>query len=166
MHDLSQNKYIADICGNDSLTLNSFLFGGHIVETRTDCRQFYGKVCDMLALLNFNIHLSGYKYLAALTVMYLACKDYDEDEALDEIAVHYAIDAHYVVDGIAEIIENNSSFISSAAALLYVQLHTIDCRCFGDVMDILGALFKLHYNYTVDEVELRQAQTPLTPLLG
>lgn len=166
MNDLSDNKFITELCGGDDLTLNSFMFGGHKVEKWVACRHFYNSVYDMLALMSFNIHLFGYRYLTRLTAMYLACGDYDENSALADIAQHYGTDVRYVVAGITEIIDRNTDFISAASKLLHARLHTSDCRCIRDAVEILGAVYKLHYNFTVDEDELKNLDISVFPIIG
>lgn len=164
MHDISKNRFLTEFRGKDELTLNSFLFNGHISQKHVGYKKFYNSVYSLLATLGFNIHMTGYRYLAALTVMYIAFSDYEENSAIEAVANHYGIHAKYVLPELKGVINRNTEFISSASHLLYTQLHTHDCACITDAVEIIGAIFNIYYNFTVDETELIDNEEVVIPL--
>lgn len=164
MHDLSQNRFLKDFRSNDELTLNSFLFNGHVAQKRVGYKRFYNSVFNLLATLSFNVHMTGYKYLVALVVQYLAFTDYEEDKAIEAVAYHYGLEIKYVLPELKGVISRNTDFISSASHLLYTQLHVNDCANVGDAVEIIGAIFKIYYNFTVDEREFIYNDEVIVPL--
>ncbi|MCH5162605.1 MAG: hypothetical protein J1G38_03850 [Clostridiales bacterium] len=166
MNDLSDNRFIAELCGRDELTLNSYMFNRHVPQRQLDVEEFYSTVYGLLAALSFNIHLSGYAYLAGLAVMYLAFDDYDENVAITAISDYYSIEDSYVIAGITELININTQLISTASHLLNTQLYPRDCSSIDDVLQIIGVVFKMYYNFTVDNNKLKKAEHDVAPLQG
>lgn len=166
MNDLSDNRFIAELCGKDEITLNSFLFNGRVEKNQVDCKRFYQCIYGLLATLCFNVHLSGYKYLAGLTVMYLVNDSYNEIDAYSALSDYYGIGENDVAACIAESINVNTNFISSASHILNNQLYPRDCKYVHDVLEIIGAVFKITYNFTVDEDEINRIKSSVVPIQG
>lgn len=164
MHDISDNRFIAEFYGKEDLSLNSFLFNGHTASKHVSYDRFYKSVYNLLATLSFNIHMTAYKYLAALAVMYLAFDRYQEDTAIEMVMDHYGVDADHLLADLRGLIERNTDFISAASRLLNTQLYPRDCTCISDVIEIIGAIFKLYYNYTVDVNELIDNSVKAMPI--
>ncbi len=154
MRDLSDNKFLADYQrSGDELTLNSFLFSYRTEQKSVGIYKLYESVFELLAALGFNFHYSGYKYLAGLVTMYFVRNDYDEHNAVTELSVRYDVSEDYVFANIADVCEMNEKFILLSSYLLNKRLTAQDCGDISTVVEIIGAIFKLYYNFVVSDDE-------------
>lgn len=155
MNDLTANRYINYRNRKDSrFTLNSFLFETAVSEKTVDGETLLSAVRDLLAVLRFKIQLLGYKYLSRLIVLYLADSEYSEARALKQIAEYYRADTKFIYSNIALNIAANKDFPEIAAQLLNIDAESVKCNTVSDAVEIVGAIFKIFYNYSVaDEKE-------------
>lgn len=154
MHDLSQNRFLVRRrYPSRDFTLNSFLFGEGALEKYTDYEGLISDVRNLLAILGFRYYLSGYNFLARLVAAYLTDDNYDEDASIAEIAEQYTSDGENVCANICTAVEHNDAFIEKAARFMDIPLYGDDCNSISDVVEIVGALFKIFYNSVTDETK-------------
>ncbi len=152
MNDLSNNKYLVGrIKPLKDYNLTSYLRGEPIVPRDGDADKIFLTVCDLLALTGFKFQFTGFRYIALLTTHYLIKNEFDLNAALDDIANICGMSLGYVKANIDGILKSNKKFIHIASKILGEHLN-ISVPTAGDAVEILGAIYKIHYNYiTADE---------------
>ena len=146
MHNLSNNKYIHSR-DSGAYNLNKFLFGESVPPKAVSGEQFTLAVHDLLDSLGFALYLTGYKFLAHITELYLIQDDYTLDGAIKSTSDAYRTTEKRVIDNILTSIRENKSFIPMSCRLLLRRIDCITTNTIGDAVEILGAVFEKYYNY-------------------
>ena len=150
MRELSDNKYIANCVGTGgTYNLNRLMFGEIAAPQSVSGKEFTFAVHDMLDSVGFALHLTGYKYLAAVTERYLLDDDYTFDKAVKEVGSIYRTTEKRVHDNIIASISENQSFITVAQKLLRLGISPLSIKSVSDVVEILGAIFIRYFNYNL-----------------
>lgn len=134
-----------------NLSINDFVFGGCVTEKLVSSDELLSEVRNLTSALGFNVHLSGYNYLTRLTAIYLVKDDYDEADAISMVSDYYRISVSSAVSNIVEIISENTEFLPTASYLLNTAISAEDCVYIRDAVEIIAALFKIYYNYIVED---------------
>lgn len=161
MHDISDNRYMA-VRGNmfDGYSLSDFLHNEFAVERRTDINELMLAVYGSMMLNGFNMHLAGFYYLASLTARYIIKSDYNENTAITAIAEAKGTTEDYIRTCIKSCIELNVSFKATAGKALDISINDGTKLSLTDTVEILGAIFKIYYNYTVETEIMKEDKNP------
>lgn len=160
MHDISDNIYIADrINPLESYTLDRFLHNELAVERKADLNDVRLAMYNILLSHGFHLQLCGCSYLAALAARYVVQSDYDEQKAISDIAISTGIDCSYIVACIKGSILRNKEFIVVARKTLCMNI-PFDKTDITDIVTIIGALYKVYFNYTVDSEHFEEDDNP------
>lgn len=154
MNKLTDNKFLIRRNYFDQrLSVNDFIFGGCVAKKCVSAEKLRTELRNLTAALGFDIHLSGYDYLVGLTVLYLSSDAYREKDCIARIADHYRVSTNNVIANVTEIISINCEFLPTASYLLNTHITEEDCTYISDAVELIAALFKIYYNYVVDETE-------------
>lgn len=163
MNNIDSNKYLAGrVKPLKEFTLRSYLHGEPIVPQFSDdpadiMRLNYAMLC----YLGFKEQYPGTTYLASLVTRYILTTDFDLDIAVKTIAKAYGTTGKHVLVNILGELKENTRFAEHAEKLLDISFdreHVFDVK---DTMEILGACFKLYYNYISDREDLFIDRYPL-----
>ena len=160
MHDISDNIYIKHrVNPLASYTVNSFLHNELAIERKTEIDDVIRAVYNILLLHGFHFQLNGCKYLASLVTRYIVKSDYDEQKAYTAIALATGSSEEFVIGCINGSIMRNKEFIPTARKTLRANI-TLDKTSITDVVTIIGAIYKVYFNYTVDTEQLEEDDKP------
>lgn len=152
MNDISDNRYIKNRKHNlRDYTVFDFLYREIAVERVTGIDKIMLVVNNILAIHKFNIHYLGFKFLASLAARYIVKHDYDQESAIAAIANNYGTSTEYVCGCIIASINNNANFLTVASKSLGQPLDICGSVTIGDAVEIIGAVFKIFYNYKTDD---------------
>lgn len=133
-------------------SLQAFMHRETAVERAVDLDQIRLSIANLLALHGFNIQLAGYKFLISLITHYIVKSDYSEEATIEIISKVNGTYPKFVTDCMTSCIRNNDRFIDIAAVSLGNQVHKLPQKpTIADVVEIIGALFNIYYNYTVSD---------------
>lgn len=152
MNDISDNPYVKS--RKHSLreyTVLDFLYREIAVERVTSVDKIMLVINNILAIHKFNIHYLGFKFLTSLTARYIVKHDYDQASAIAAIANNYGTSTDYVRDCILASIKSNPDFTIVASKSLKQSLARCDDITINDAVEIIGAIFKIFYNYKSDD---------------
>lgn len=149
MHDISDNVYIVNRNNPmDSYTVDRFLHNELAIVRDGELNDVRIAVYGILLSHGFIFQLKGCDYLALLVERYIVKSDYDEKTALSDIAAIAGADSDFVVGCIDSCVKLNKDFILTASASLSTKISP-DKTSVTDVVEILGAIFKVYYNYNI-----------------
>lgn len=154
MNDISVNPYIN--CRKHHFrdySICDFLYKEIAVERVTTLGNIMLVMNDILALHKFNVHFLGFKFLASLSARYVVKHDYEQSAAIDTIADNYGTSSEYVCNCIRDSIDSNTEFLTIATKTLSQPLRLTDKNKISDAVLIIGAIFKIYYNYKVCDEE-------------
>lgn len=156
MHDLSDNVYIQSRHNTlASYSVQSFLHNEIALERTASANDVVLAVYHVMFLHGFNVHHAGTKFLNSLVCRYLIKSDYTEHTAITAISEAYGLNEAYIVGCIQGCIRDNTKFRSVAMRTLGAK--NIPCSpCIQDVVTILGALFIIYFNFTVDDEQFTE----------
>ncbi len=151
MNDLSNNIYIHSRQNTlAAYTLQSFLHNEIALE-RLACKNDIAlAVYDVMFLHGFNIHHVGTKFLNSLVCRYVIKSDYSEQTAITAISSAYGLDESYIIGCMQGCIRDNDKLCSIAKRTLCAN-NIPQTLSIQDVVTILGAIFVIYFNFTVDE---------------
>ena len=151
MNDLSNNVYILGRQNTlAAYTLQSFLHN-EIALKRPACKNdIVLAVYDVMFLHGFNVHHVGTKFLNSLVCRYVIKSDYSEQTAIAAISSAYGLDEPYIIGCIQGCIRENDKLSSIAKRTLCAK-DIPQSPSIQDVVAILGALFVIYFNFTVDD---------------
>lgn len=160
MHDISDNIYIKHRVNKlEGYTVNSFLHNELAIESKADIDEVVRAVYDILLSHGFHFQLNGCKYLASLATRYIIKSDYDEQKAYTAIALATGSSEEFVIGCINGSITHNKEFIPTARKTLRTNIPS-NKTSITDVVMIIGAIFKVYFNYTVDSEQLEEDDKP------
>lgn len=151
MHDISDNKYLD--MRNVSLqeySIADFLHGECVLPKRKTCERIQFAIANLLSTLRFDFRLVGYNYLIMLIARYIIKHDYSETSAIRSIAESCGTIPKVVTDNIRTVIKYNPAFGKIAACALPENFEPTDDPSLTEVVETIGAMFKIYYNYTTD----------------
>lgn len=152
MHDITDNPHLQMyLRGKTDFSLNSYLFNEYVLEKHVTRSVLTDSVRNLLLKLCFDIQLVGCKYLARLVAAYYVESDYDMARTLDALTKQYGTDKAFIYASIEEAVAKNEKFTAKAAHLLNCNAESIQCKCISDAVEITAAIFKIYYNYIVDD---------------
>ena len=160
MHDISDNIYIKPrVNPLESYTVNSFLHNELAIERKAEIDDIVRAVYDILLSHGFHFQLNGCRYLASLVTRYIVKSDYDEQKAYTAIALATGSSEDFVIGCINGSILRSKEFIPTARKTLHTYIPS-DKTGITDVVTIIGAVFKVYFNYTVDTEQLEEDDKP------
>ena len=160
MHDISDNIYIAQrVNPLASYTLDRYLHNELAVEQNADMNDIRLAVYNILLSHGFHLQLNGCRFLASLSARYIVKSDYDEQTAISDIAVSVGIDDDFIIGCINGSISRNKEFVRIACKTLGVKIPS-DRTSITDVVTIIGAIFKVYFNYITDTEHFEEDDIP------
>ncbi|MDE6293288.1 MAG: hypothetical protein K2L88_01545 [Clostridiales bacterium] len=160
MHDISDNVYIANrINSLESYTLDKFLHNELAIERKAELQDVRLAMYNILLSHGFHLQLCGCSYLAALSARYVVQSDYNEQKAISDIAISAGVDDEYIIACINGSIIRNKEFIPTARKTLGINIPP-DRTSITDVVTIVGALYKVYFNYTIDNEHFEEDDNP------
>lgn len=160
MHDISNNIYISTRVNSlASYSFDRYLHNELAIERAATMNDVRLAVYNILLSLGFSLQLNGCNYLAALTTRYIVKSDYDEQKAISDIAISVGIDDSFIIGCINGSILRNKDLIKIASKTLGVNIPS-DRTKVTDVVNIVGAIFKVYFNYTVETEHLEEDDNP------
>lgn len=160
MHDISDNVYIANrINPLECYTLDRFLHNEIAIERKAELNDVRLAMYNILLSHGFHLQLCGCSYLAALAARYVVQSDYDEKKAISDIAISAGIDDSYIVGCIKGSILRNKEFIRLARKTLCMNI-PLDRTGITDIVTIIGALYKVYFNYTIESERFEEDDSP------
>lgn len=140
----SDNKYLTSSDFTQKGVLNYSFVAPERIVNKSDALLAVGCV---VALLGFNIRLTGTQLLTDFLMQYVFDKRFCYEDAVERIANASGADDAYIEGCVKACIENNEKFNRIASELL--ETHVTDDPDLSDVLEIMGAVFKIYYNYTL-----------------
>ena len=160
MHDISNNIYLTNrVNPLKSYTLNRYLHNELAIEQAVSMNDIRLGVYNILLSHGFHLQLNGFDFLASLAARYIVKSDYDEQKAISDIAISRGTNDNFVIGCIKGSIIRNKRFISTARKTLGMDVPP-DRTTITDVVTIIGALFKIYFNYTVDTEHFEEDDIP------
>lgn len=160
MHDISDNIYIAGrVNPLESYSIYRYLHNELAIERAAQMNDIKLAVYNILLSHGFHLQLNGCRFLASLAARYIIKSDYNEQNAITDIAISYGVNDDFVVGCINGSIIRNKEFISIARKTLGVKIQS-DRISITDVVTIIGAVFKVYFNYTVDTEHFEEDDIP------
>lgn len=160
MHDISDNIYIAyRVNPLESYTLDRFLHNELAIERKAELNDVRLAMYNILLSHGFHLQLCGCSYLAALAARYVVQSNYNEQKAISDIAVSAGIDDSYIIGCINGSILQNKEFIHIARRTLGMNI-PLDRTSITDIVTIIGALYKVYFNYTIDSEHFEEDDNP------
>ncbi|MCH5155495.1 MAG: hypothetical protein J1F69_02725 [Clostridiales bacterium] len=160
MHDISDNIYLTNRDNPlKSYTLDRFLHNELAIERAASMNDVRLGIYNILLSHGFHLQLNGCNFLSSLAARYIVKSDYNEKKAISDIAVSNGTDEEFVVGCINGSIIRNKDFIPTARKTLGVEI-PYEKTGITDVVTIIGALFKVYYNYTVDTEHFEEDDIP------
>ena len=159
MNDISNNKYLEGRrCCLQDYTLHDFLDHEIAVERSADLNKIMLSVGNLLSAFGFDMRLLGYKYLSAAVARYIVKSNYSDDTVLSELSRAYGLPTSFIRDNISVCIAENGRFTSLAQSILQSNIDTE--LSLYDAIEIIGALYKVYYNYRTDTEEFETDTDP------
>ena len=160
MHNISDNIYLKNrVNPLKSYTLNRYLHNELAIERSATMNDIRLGVYNILLAHGFRLQLNGCDYLVSLVARYIIKSDYDEQGAISDIAVSKGASDSFVIGCINASITRNKNFIPTACKTLGVEIPS-DKTSITDVVTIIGAIFKVDYNYTVNTEHFAEDDIP------
>lgn len=151
MNDTTRNPYLKNrYMPIEEYTLHAFLFNDTAIERTGDYDDIKAAICKILASLGFEFGFLGFKFMLILTARYLIKSDYDEEKEIQTLAELYGTDPRIVRDSIKACVNYNKNFLKAASRSLGRAIRLNKAIEITDVTEIVGALFKIRYNYAID----------------
>lgn len=161
MHDISDNIYIANrVNPLESYTLNRYLHNELEIEREAELNDVRLAMYNILLSHGFHLQLCGCSYLASLVARYIVKSDYDEKKAISDIALSAGVNEDLVVGCIKGSILRNKQFIPTARKTLNMYIPS-DRISITDIVTIIGALYKVYFNYTIDTEHFEEDVTSI-----
>lgn len=153
MNDLSANRYLLkEPVPLDKYDLFTFFYNDLAVETRTAPSQIAFAVGSLLAFMRFDIHVFGFTLLNMLVSCYIVKPDYDLAKTVSYLADINGVSDTVAVDAMQAAISHNTHFVELArGALGRPPILGGKTPTIAEAVEILGAIFKVYYNYTSEE---------------
>ncbi|MDE5562120.1 MAG: hypothetical protein K2J01_00965 [Clostridiales bacterium] len=160
MHDISDNVYLINrVNPLASYTLDRYLHNEIAIERAMTLNDVKLGVYNILLSHGFHLQLNGCEFLASLASRYIVKSDYNEQKAISDIAVSMGINDDFVIGCINGSIVRNKEFIPIASKTLGVAIDP-GKTSITDVVTIVGAVFKVYFNYTVDTEHFEEDDRP------
>ncbi|MDE6028940.1 MAG: hypothetical protein K2F90_01305 [Clostridiales bacterium] len=160
MHDISDNIYLVNrVNPLSSYTLDRFLYNEVAIEQAKTLNDVRLGVYNVILSHGFHLQLNGCDFLASLAARYIVKSDYDEQTAIEAIAASVGTSPDFVIGCINGSIIRNKEFVRTACKTLGVAIPP-DKTSITDVVTIIGALFKIYFNYTVDTEHFEEDDRP------
>ncbi|MDE6200909.1 MAG: hypothetical protein K2M47_03420 [Clostridiales bacterium] len=160
MHYISDNIYLINrVNPLASYTLDRFLHNELAIERAVGLNDIRLGVYNVLLSHGFHLQLNGCEYLALLASRYIVKSDYNEQKAISDIAIAIGANDDFIVGCINASIIRNKEFIPIASKTLGVAIPS-DKTSITDVVAIIGAVFKIYFNYTVDSEHFDEDDCP------
>lgn len=160
MHDISNNTYLVNrVNPLGNYTLNRYLYNELAIERAMTLNDIRLGVYNVLLSHGFHLQLNGCEFLASLAARYIVKSDYDEQKAISAIATSMGTNDDFVIGCINGSIMRNKEFIPIASKTLGIKLPP-DKTSITDVVTIIGAVFKIYFNYTVDTEHFEEDDRP------
>ena len=156
MNDLSSNKYLTGrIKPLKDFTLCGYLHGEPVTARMTEKNEMFRAMNSILSFHGFRFQLRGYRYLAELAVRYIVKNEFDYEKEVGDIAYLSGTDRRFVIDNIENCIHDNEKFLPTASMSLDMNIDLNNISVV-DAVEILGAVFKIYYNYiTLNDTEMQ-----------
>lgn len=161
MHDISDNKYL--VLREISLqeySIKDFLRGERALPKRVDVDKICLAIANIISMLGFNFRLTGYNFLIMLVSQYIVKHDYSESKAINSVADLCGTDQAVVSDNIVAVIKHNSDLIRIANSVLPVSVSINGTPTISETVNIIGAIYKIYYNYITDTEALPDEDNP------
>ncbi len=150
MRDISDNTYIKNFCGYcRDYTANGYLFNEYVSVKTVDYTQAFASIFSLMAILRFDIRLSGSKFMSKLVADYLFDPEFDMPSAIKAVANGSAMSETYVTACINESLCTNAEFISTASKLFNFEIHNDFPPSIDDAIQIIAALAKVYFNHDI-----------------
>ncbi|MDE7106823.1 MAG: hypothetical protein K2O39_00700 [Clostridiales bacterium] len=94
-----------------------------------------------------------------MAARYIVKSDYNEQKAISAIAISMGTNDDFIIGCIKGSIIRNKEFISIASKTLGIAIPP-DKTSITDVVTIIGAVFKVYFNYTVDTEHFEEDDRP------
>lgn len=160
MHDLSDNIYLLNrVNPLASYTLNRYLHNELAIERAVTLNDVRLGVYNILLSHGFHLQLNGCEFLASLACRYIVKSDYNEQKAISDIAISMGANDDFIIGCISASIIRNNDFIPIASKTLGTRIPP-DKTSITDVINIIGAVFKVYFNYTVDTEHFEEDDRP------
>ena len=160
MHDLSDNVYLQNrVNPLASYTLDRYLHNELAIERAMTLNDVRLGVYNILLSHGFHLQLNGCEFLASLAARYIVKSDYNEQKAISAIAISMGTNDDFIIGCIKGSIIRNKEFISIASKTLGIAIPP-DKTSITDVVTIIGAVFKVYFNYTVDTEHFEEDDRP------
>ena len=160
MHDISDNIYLINrVNPLASYTLDRFLHNELAIERSMTLNDVRLGVYNILLSHGFHLQLNGCEFLASLASRYIVKSDYDEQKAISAIATSIGSNDDFIIGCINGSIIRNKEFIPIASKTLGVTIPS-DKTSITDVVTIIGAVFKVYFNYTVNTEHFEEDDRP------
>lgn len=160
MHDISDNVYLINrVNPLDSYTVGRFLHNELAIERAMTLNDVRLGVYNILLSHGFHLQLNGCEFLASLASRYIVKSNYNEQKAISDIAIAVGTNDDFVIGCINGSIIRNKEFIPIASKTLDIEIPH-DKTNITDVVTIIGALFKVYFNYTVDTEHFEEDDRP------
>lgn len=160
MHDISDNIYLVNrVNPLASYTLDRFLHNELAIERTVDLNDIRLGIYNILLAHGFHLQLNGCEYLASLVARYIVKSDYNEQKAISDIAIAMGSNDDFIVGCINGSIVRNKEFITIASKTLGITIPQ-NKTSITDVVTIIGAVFKVYFNYRVDTEHFEEDDCP------
>lgn len=160
MHDISDNIYISGMTNSlESYSIDRYLHHELAIACEATLNDIKLAVYNILLSHGFRLQLSGTDYLASLITRYIVKSDFNCKKAISDIARVAGVDDKLVVGCINGSITRSSKFIPTACKTLRIAIPA-DRVGINDVVAIVGALYKIYFNYTVDIEYFEEDEIP------
>lgn len=160
MHNISDNIYLINrVNPLKSYSINRYLHNELAIERPATMNDVRLSVYNILLALGFHLQLNGCDYLSSLVARYIVKSDYTEQGAITDIATAKGTSNDFVIGCINASIVRNKKFITNACKSLGVNISP-DKIGITDVVTIIGAIFKVYYNYIVDTEHFSEDDIP------
>ncbi|MBD5131720.1 MAG: hypothetical protein HDT28_03890 [Clostridiales bacterium] len=157
MHNINNNGFMNFTpVPLENYTLESFLYNECAIEKPSTLNKIMLTVASILAMMKFNSKLLGTNYLIYLVTRYLIKSDYTEKSAIKAIADDCGTYPKVVADNIKAAIKHNPDFIKIAQCAVPQPLYVFGEPTITEVVGIVGTIYKLNYNYTVESESLEK----------
>lgn len=163
MNNISDNKYLVGrVKPLKEFSLRSYLHGEPVAPRITEkADDIFRLCCSMLFALGFKYYHPGTDYLASIVSRYIVKANFDFDSDLSDVARAYGTSEKNVEINILGTFKENDKLIPSAEKLLDTKLKPDELSTVFDLTELLGACFKLYYNYNSNGEDLYLDGYPL-----
>ena len=160
MHNISDNIYLVNrVNPLKHYSLNRYLHNEVAIERAATMNDIRLSIYNILMAHGFHLQLNGCDYLSSLVARYIVKSDYTEQGAISDIATSNGANNNFVIGCINASIARNKKFIPTACKSLGVEISP-DKTSITDTVTIIGAIFKIYFNYTVDTEHFAEDDIP------